>query len=145
MTDRIESQIERFAPGFRDVVLARSTATAALTEAHNPNYVGGAITGGAGTLRQTIFRPVAQWNPYRTGMDGIYLCSASAPPGGGVHGMCGDGAARAAAARSRSVRRRLASMPAEMPPPAQDQGAHSFAAACSTFAASVVFASTASS
>ncbi len=96
MTLRIEAQIERFAPGFKDLVLARSTTTAVDTEAHNPNYVGGDITGGAGTFRQTLFRPTARWNPYRTGAGGIYLCSASTPPGGGVHGMCGVGAARAA-------------------------------------------------
>jgi phytoene dehydrogenase-like protein len=95
MTERIEVQIERFAPGFRDLVIARSTMTAVDTEAHNPNYVGGDISGGAGTLRQTVFRPMLRWNPYRTGAQGIYLCSASTPPGGGVHGMCGVGAARA--------------------------------------------------
>jgi phytoene dehydrogenase-like protein len=95
MTERIESQIERFAPGFRDLVLARATVTAAQAEAHNPNYVGGDITGGAGTLRQTLFRPTMRWNNYRTGAEGIYLCSASTPPGGGVHGMCGAGAAAA--------------------------------------------------
>jgi phytoene dehydrogenase-like protein len=98
MTARIEAQIERFAPGFKDLVLARSTLTASQVEAHNPNYVGGDITGGAGTLRQTIFRPTVRWNPYRTGADGLYLCSASTPPGGGVHGMCGVGAAHAALA-----------------------------------------------
>jgi phytoene dehydrogenase-like protein len=96
MTVRIESQIERFAPGFKDLVLARASVTARDAEAHNPNYVGGDITGGAGTLRQTLFRPTVRWNPYRTGAPGIYLCSASTPPGGGVHGMCGVGAAHAA-------------------------------------------------
>jgi phytoene dehydrogenase-like protein len=101
MTMHIEAQIERFAPGFKDVVLARSTVTAMDAEAHNPNYVGGDITGGAGTLRQTIFRPTVRWNPYRTGAPGIYLCSASTPPGGGVHGMCGVGAARAVLADLR--------------------------------------------
>jgi phytoene dehydrogenase-like protein len=94
MTGRIEAQIERFAPGFRDRVLARVTRTATQTEAHNPNYLGGDINGGAASLRQTIFRPVARWNPYRTPIDGTYLCSASTPPGGGVHGMCGNLAAR---------------------------------------------------
>jgi phytoene dehydrogenase-like protein len=98
MTGRIEAQIERFAPGFRDLILARSVRTAAEMEQHNPNYVGGDITGGAGTLRQTIFRPTARWNPYRTGLPGVYLCSASTPPGGGVHGMCGSWAARTALA-----------------------------------------------
>jgi phytoene dehydrogenase-like protein len=94
MSDRIEAQIERFAPGFRDLILARSVRTAADMERYNPNYVGGDINSGAATLRQTLFRPTAQWNPYRTPLPGIYLCSASTPPGGGVHGMCGDGAAR---------------------------------------------------
>jgi phytoene dehydrogenase-like protein len=96
MTSRIEAQIERFAPGFTDVVLTRSTMTAVESERHNPNYVGGDINGGAGTLRQTVFRPATRWNPYRTGAAGLYLCSASTPPGGGVHGMCGVGAANAA-------------------------------------------------
>ena len=98
MTGRIEAQIERFAPGFRDLVLARVTTTAADAERHNPNYVGGDINGGMATLRQTIFRPTARWNPYRTALPGVYLCSASTPPGGGVHGMCGYGAAAAALA-----------------------------------------------
>jgi len=98
MTDRIESQIERFAPGFRDLILARTTTTAADTERHNPNYVGGDINGGRPTLRQTVFRPTVRWNPYRTALKGVYLCSASTPPGGGVHGMCGVGAARTALA-----------------------------------------------
>jgi phytoene dehydrogenase-like protein len=94
MTDRIEDQIERFAPGFRDLILARATTSTAEGERHNPNYLGGDISGGAGTLRQTLFRPTVRWNSYRTGTAGLYLCSASAPPGGGVHGMCGYGAAR---------------------------------------------------
>ena len=93
MTDRIEAQIERFAPGFRDLILARVTTSTAEGERHNPNYVGGDITGGAGTLRQTLFRPTLRWNNYRTGTPGLYLCSSSTPPGGGVHGMCGYGAA----------------------------------------------------
>ena len=94
MTDRIEDQIERFAPGFRDLILARASTSTAEGERHNPNYVGGDIGGGAGTLRQTLFRPIVRWNTYRTGTTGLYLCSASTPPGGGVHGMCGYGAAR---------------------------------------------------
>ncbi len=96
MTERIEAQIERFAPGFRDLILGRSTFTAVATEEHNPSYVGGDINAGAATLRQMLFRPTARWNPYRTVMNGVYLCSAATPPGGGVHGMCGLGAARAA-------------------------------------------------
>jgi len=96
MTSAIEAQIERFAPGFSDLILARSTMTAAEEEQHNPNYVGGDIGGGASSLRQTLFRPTFQWNPYRTPLRGVYLCSASTPPGGGVHGMCGVYAARTA-------------------------------------------------
>ena len=96
MSERIERQIERFAPGFRDLVLARHTVTAVDTERHNPNYVGGDINAGAATLRQTIFRPTVALRPYRTPLQGVYLCSSSTPPGGGVHGMCGEGAARAA-------------------------------------------------
>ncbi|HEX4434798.1 MAG TPA: NAD(P)/FAD-dependent oxidoreductase [Acidimicrobiales bacterium] len=96
MCERMEAQIERFAPGFRDVVLARTVRTADRAEAHNPNLLGGDVNGGAATLRQTIFRPVPRWNPYRTPVDGVYLCSASTPPGGGVHGMCGVAAAEAA-------------------------------------------------
>jgi phytoene dehydrogenase-like protein len=96
MTERIEAQIERFAPGFRDLVLARTVRTAAEAELHNPNLLGGDVNGGAATLRQTIFRPVARWNPYRTPVEGVYLCSASTPPGGGVHGMCGVAAAEVA-------------------------------------------------
>ncbi len=104
MTERIESQIERFAPGFKDRILARVTRTAAQTEAYNPNYIGGDINGGAASLRQTMFRPVARWNPYRTPVDGVYLCSASTPPGGGVHGMCGYWAARTALREQFGIR-----------------------------------------
>jgi phytoene dehydrogenase-like protein len=98
MSGRIEAQIERFAPGFRDLILARSVKTAADMERYNPNYVGGDINSGAGTLLQTFFRPTPRWNPYRTPLPGVYLCGASTAPGGGVHGMCGEGAARAALA-----------------------------------------------
>jgi phytoene dehydrogenase-like protein len=90
----IEGQVERFAPGFRDLILARSVRTAADMERYNPNYVGGDINGGAGSLLQTVLRPTPRWNPYRTSVPGVYLCSSSTPPGGGVHGMCGVGAAR---------------------------------------------------
>jgi phytoene dehydrogenase-like protein len=96
MTDAIESQIERFAPGFRERVLARTAESPADIERRNANYVGGDIGGGAVTARQTLFRPIVAWNEYRTGIDGVYLCSASTPPGGGVHGMCGVFAARTA-------------------------------------------------
>ena len=94
VTPAIEAQIERFAPGFVDLVLARSTVTAAERQVLNPNYVGGDIGAGANTLLQTLSRPVLRWNPYRTPVTGVYLCSASTPPGGGVHGMCGVAAAR---------------------------------------------------
>ncbi|HTA98015.1 MAG TPA: NAD(P)/FAD-dependent oxidoreductase [Solirubrobacteraceae bacterium] len=96
MSERIEAQIERFAPGFRDLILARHSVNAVETERHNPNYVGGDINSGAATLRQTVFRPAPSLHPYRTPIPGVYLCSSSTPPGGGVHGMCGQGAARAA-------------------------------------------------
>jgi phytoene dehydrogenase-like protein len=95
VSGRLEAQIERFAPGFRDLVIGRSSFTAAATEAHNPSYVGGDINAGAASLRQMVLRPTARWNPYRTALKGVYLCSAATPPGGGVHGMCGLGAARA--------------------------------------------------
>jgi phytoene dehydrogenase-like protein len=96
MAGRIEVQIERFAPGFRDLILARSVRTAADMERYNPSYVGGDIAAGAGTLRQTIGRPAFRWDPYRVPLPGTYLCSGSTPPGGGVHGMCGMWAARSA-------------------------------------------------
>jgi len=94
MTERIERQIERFAPGFRDVILARHVMPPRALEAHNPNLVGGDIGGGANVLRQFLFRPVPRWNPYTTSSPDIFLCSSSTPPGGGVHGMCGYWAAR---------------------------------------------------
>jgi phytoene dehydrogenase-like protein len=72
--------------------------TAADMERYNPNYIGGDINGGASTLRQTLFRPTMRWNSYRTGVAGLYLCSASTPPGGGVHGLCGYWSARTALA-----------------------------------------------
>jgi phytoene dehydrogenase-like protein len=93
VTDRIEAQIERFAPGFRDLVLARAVRTAADQEARNPNYVGGDIAVGMQTMWQTIFRPTVQWNPYRTPLRGVYLCSSATPPVPGVHGRCGELAA----------------------------------------------------
>ena len=91
MTERVETQVERFAPGFRELILARSAMGPAAMEAHNPNYVGGDINGGAADLRQTVAR-----TPYATPLPGVFLCSASTPPGGGVHGMCGFHAATAA-------------------------------------------------
>jgi phytoene dehydrogenase-like protein len=95
MTERIESQIERFAPGFRDCVLARHTMKCADLEKRNANLVGGDINGGLADLRQLLARPVFAAFPYRTPTPGLYLCSSSTPPGGGVHGMCGFHAAEA--------------------------------------------------
>jgi phytoene dehydrogenase-like protein len=101
MTGPIESQVERFAPGFRARILARHTMTPADLERHNANLVGGDITGGAQDLRQLVLRPTRLL--YRTPLDGVYLCSSSTPPGGAVHGMCGFHAAHAALrARGRS-------------------------------------------
>ncbi len=96
VTDRIEAQIERFAPGFRDTVLHRHVMSPAAMEAHNPNLVGGDIGGGANTLLQFLLRPFPQRDPYRTSNPKLYMCSSSTPPGGGVHGMCGYWAARSA-------------------------------------------------
>jgi phytoene dehydrogenase-like protein len=94
MTERIENQIERFAPGFRDVVLARAVKSPAQMEARNANYIGGDIAGGANTLGQFFTRPVLSLDPYYLQSPGLYICSASTPPGGGVHGMCGYHAAK---------------------------------------------------
>ena len=99
MSERIEAQVERFAPGFRELILARSAMGPAEFEAHNPNNVGGDINGGAADLRQTLARPIARISPYRTPLPGVFLCSSSTPPGGGVHGMCGLHAAAAALRR----------------------------------------------
>jgi phytoene dehydrogenase-like protein len=96
MTERIELQVERFAPGFRERILARSALGPADLERHNANYVGGDINGGAATLTQLFTRPVARLSPYTTPLPGVFLCSASTPPGGGVHGMCGYHAAQSA-------------------------------------------------
>ncbi len=97
MTDRIEQQIERFAPGFRDLILARATMNTADVQNYNPNYLGGDINGGAQDLRQLFTRPTPNfWNPYRTPNERLFICSSSTPPGGGVHGMCGFHAANAA-------------------------------------------------
>ena len=94
MTEKIERQIERFAPGFRELILARHTRSPAEYEEYNPNFIGGDIGGGANTLGQFLFRPFARWNPYTTPNRRLFLCSSSVPPGGGVHGMCGYWAAR---------------------------------------------------
>jgi len=96
MTDAIEAQVERYAPGFRELILARSALGTGDLEAGNRNLVGGDINGGLMDLRQLYARPVASRVPYRTPIPGVYLCSASTPPGGGVHGMCGFAAATVA-------------------------------------------------
>ena len=96
MRGRIESQIERFAPGFRDCIEARSVAFPADLERGNENLIGGDIAGGAADLAQLYTRPIASLHPYRTPIDGVFLCSSSTPPGVGVHGMCGFHAAQAA-------------------------------------------------
>lgn len=102
MTAAIEAQVERFAPGFKDVIAARSAMDSAEVERRNPNYVGGDINGGVQDLRQLFTRPVARRVPYSTPVDGLYICSSSTPPGGGVHGMCGYFAARSALRRTLS-------------------------------------------
>lgn len=104
ISEAVIAQVERFAPGFRDLILAKHVQTAATMPAHNPNYVGGDISAGAMTLRQTVFRPAARWNPYRTPLPGVYLCSASTPPGPGVHGMNGLHAAHHALRREFGIR-----------------------------------------
>lgn len=98
-TAAVEDQIERFAPGFKDTVIARATRTAAGIEDYNPNYIGGDINGGVQDLRQHFARPVARLSPYTTPDPRIFMCSSATPPGGGVHGMCGYFAARAALRR----------------------------------------------
>jgi phytoene dehydrogenase-like protein len=104
VTERIESQIERFAPGFRDCILARSVMPPLELERHNPNLVGGDIAGGASMLSQLFLRPTASL--YRTPLKGVYLCSSSTPPGAGVHGMCGYFAAEAAMKSNQSSQAR---------------------------------------
>jgi phytoene dehydrogenase-like protein len=96
MTSIMEKQIERFAPGFREQVLARHTMDSAQMEAYNPNYIGGDINGGIIDIGQIFTRPALRSSPYRTSAKGLYLCSSSTPPGGGVHGMCGYHAAKTA-------------------------------------------------
>ena len=101
MTDRIEAQVERFAPGFRDLILARSARSPAVLEEYNPNYVGGDINGGIQDLGQLFARPSLRLSPYTTPLRRVYICSSSTPPGGGVHGMCGYHAAQRALADMR--------------------------------------------
>ena len=95
-TDAIEKQVERFAPGFRDLILARHTMNTRQMEAYNSNYIGGDINGGIIDIRQLFTRPVISLSPYKTSDPDLFICSSSTPPGGGVHGMCGYHAARTA-------------------------------------------------
>jgi phytoene dehydrogenase-like protein len=96
MTESIEVQLERFAPGFRERILSKSTTAPEDFERINPNWIGGDINGGLQDFRQLFTRPVVRLTPYSTPAKGLYICSSSTPPGGGVHGMCGYFAARAA-------------------------------------------------
>jgi phytoene dehydrogenase-like protein len=96
MTDAIEKQIERYAPGFKDTILARHTMDTVKMEEYNPNYIGGDINGGVIDIGQLFTRPVLRYSPYKTSEKGMYICSSSTPPGGGVHGMCGYYAAKKA-------------------------------------------------
>jgi phytoene dehydrogenase-like protein len=105
MTEAIENQVERFAPGFRDTVVERATKTAVQMEQWNPSYLGGDISNGQATLRQMLARPVPRWNTYKTPVRGVYLASAATPPGPAVHGACGDNAARVALREVFGVRR----------------------------------------
>jgi phytoene dehydrogenase-like protein len=117
LTDAMEAQIERFAPGFRDTVLDRHTMTPRQMEEHNPNNLGGDISNGEASLWQMLARPVPRWNSYRTPLPGVYLASAATPPGPAVHGMCGDNAARAALREVFGVRE----SPPLRPPPSVGQ------------------------
>jgi phytoene dehydrogenase-like protein len=103
--DAVQAQVERFAPGFGEVVAARRTIPAAEMARHNANYIGGDIAAGAVTIWQMLARPALRWNPYRTPAEGIYLCSASTPPGPAVHGMCGLHAAKRALRDRFGIRR----------------------------------------
>jgi phytoene dehydrogenase-like protein len=94
LTAVIERQVERFAPGFRDTILARATRNSVEMERYNPNYVGGDINAGVQDILQQFTRPSLSLTPYRTPTQGLYICSSSTPPGGGVHGLCGYFAAQ---------------------------------------------------
>lgn len=96
MATIIEQQVERFAPGFRDTILAKHTFNTTQMEQYNPNYIGGDINGGVIDIGQLFTRPALRWSPYKTSAKGLYICSSSTPPGGGVHGMCGYHAAKKA-------------------------------------------------
>ncbi len=103
-SEEIINQIERYAPGFRDIIISTHTISAPEFEAYNQNYIGGDINGGAQTVKQLLGRPVFQWDPYKLPADGMYICSSSTPPGGGVHGMCGFHAAKSALKNEFGIR-----------------------------------------
>ena len=103
MTSIIEAQIERFAPGFRDLILGKKSSTSQDLHSQNPNLVGRSITGGASNLGQLFARPVLRIDPYSTPNEKIFICSASTPPGGGVHGMCGYWAAKSVLKKNFSI------------------------------------------
>ncbi|SFL51106.1 phytoene desaturase family protein [Geodermatophilus ruber] len=115
MTEAIEAQIERFAPGFRDTIVDRATKNAVQMQQWNPNHVGGDISNGEASLWQMLARPVPRWNTYKTPVRGVYLASAATPPGPAVHGMCGDLAARVALREVFGVRHVPALRPAPVP------------------------------
>lgn len=94
MTAAIEKQVERFAPGFRERIIGRHIMNTRAIQEYNPNYIGGDINGGVQDIGQLFTRPALRWSPYRTSAKGLYICSSSTPPGGGVHGMCGYHAAK---------------------------------------------------
>jgi phytoene dehydrogenase-like protein len=114
-TAAIEAQIERFAPGFRDRILARHVRTVAQMEKHNANYVGGDVVTGSNDPLQLVFRPRAALDPYALGIPGVYLCSAATPPGAGAHGMCGYNAAQAALRRVDARQRPAVAAAAKQP------------------------------
>ena len=116
-TEVIERQVERFAPGFRDRILARRAMRTTDLQSDNPNYVGGAISGGVADLWQFFTRPVTRLDPYSTPNPRVFICSASTPPGGGVHGMCGYFAARSALRRLERLPERLAPLCRSKYPP----------------------------
>jgi phytoene dehydrogenase-like protein len=128
VSDLVITQVERFAPGFRDLILAMHVSTATAEEARNANYVGGDISGGATTLRQLLLRPAARWDPYETPLPGVYLCSASTPPGQGVHGMAGLHAATRALRTRFGVRTDpfdlLRKLRPDLTPPSQNPAPH---------------------
>ena len=117
-TAQIEAQIERFAPGFRDRILARHVRSVTAMETYNANYVGGDVVTGSNDALQMVFRPRVALDPYATGIPGVYICSAATPPGAGAHGMCGYNAAHSALRRVAPERRRkiMESAPAEAHP-----------------------------